>query len=587
VDGPLHDTHDERPKQQAIYGKTRAEVAEKLTAAMADRNKGLVFDDENMTVAEYLDSWLSGSVRGSVRQSTYDGYEIAVRVHIKPALGRLKLKKLTPAHVTNFYQDRLAAGFAPASVNKWHVTLHKALDQAVKWHMLSCNVCEAVKAPRPMYKEMRALSAKETRRLLDATRGDRLEALYVLAVHTGMRQGELLALKWSDVDLENATISVRRTITKSGTRLLLGEPKTKKSRRTICLTEVATEALRDHLQRQMEEMERLERIAHRPALLDAMRHERLLEGPQAQGARRGRPERPEEGGRSPLRSLGLDAQALAEAARANRGGRPQAFAGEDAEHLQNRRGAACPVGAARRELRGYPGAPLRAVGGAAGSAGVGLDDEPGGAQAGLDVQKKSLVASERDEQARGTWRERLKGIDPERLVFVDECSTNVAMVPRYARSPKGQRAYGKAPRNWGKNVTLISSITLLGIGPSMSIEGPSDTESFGLFLREVLCPALRRGQIVVMDNLSVHKSAWARELVEAEGAEVLLLPPYSPDFNPIEEAFSKVKGALRRAKARTLAALFEATHSALGSVTAQDARGFFGDCGYRPPMQSM
>ena len=197
------------------------------------------------------------------------------------------------------------------------------------------------------------------------------------------------------------------------------------------------------------------------------------------------------------------------------------------------------------------------------------------------------MASERDEQARGTWRERLKGIDPERLVFVDECSTNVAMVPRYARSPKCQRAYGKAPRNWGKNVTLISSITLSGIGPSMSIEGLSDTESFGLFLREVLCPALRRGQIVVMDNLSVRKSAWARELVEAEGAEVLLLPPYSPDFNPIEEAFSKVKGTLRRAKARTLAALFEATHSALGSVTAQDARGFFGDCGYRPPMQTM
>lgn len=173
------------------------------------------------------------------------------------------------------------------------------------------------------------------------------------------------------------------------------------------------------------------------------------------------------------------------------------------------------------------------------------------------------------------------------MVFVDECSTNVAMVPRYARSPKGHRAYGKAPRNWAKNVTLISSITLSGIGPSMSIEGPSGTESFGLFLREVLCPSLRRGQIVVMDNLSVHKSAWARELVEAEGAEVLLLPPYSPEFNPIEEAFSKVKGVLRRAKARTLAALFEATHSALGSVSAQDARGFFGDCGYRPPMQSM
>jgi transposase len=133
-------------------------------------------------------------------------------------------------------------------------------------------------------------------------------------------------------------------------------------------------------------------------------------------------------------------------------------------------------------------------------------------------------------------------------------------------------------------VTLICSISLEGgIGPSLSIEGSSDTESFGLYLREVLCPALRPGQIVVMDNLSVHKSAWARELVEGEGAEVMLLPPYSPDLNPIEEAFSKVKGTLRKAKARTREALFEATHRALCALTPDDARGFFGHCGYGTP----
>ncbi len=194
------------------------------------------------------------------------------------------------------------------------------------------------------------------------------------------------------------------------------------------------------------------------------------------------------------------------------------------------------------------------------------------------------MASERDEEARGAWRERLKGIDPKRLVFVDECSTNVALTPRYGRAPKGERARGSAPRNWGRNVTLISSITLEeGIGPSLSIEGSSDGESFGLFLRELLCPKLERGQLVVMDNLSVHRGAWVRELIEAEGAEVLLLPPYSPDFNPIEEAFSKVKGALRKAKARTLQALFEATHRALSGVTVEDARGFFGHCGYGTP----
>jgi len=167
---------------------------------------------------------------------------------------------------------------------------------------------------------------------------------------------------------------------------------------------------------------------------------------------------------------------------------------------------------------------------------------------------------------------------------VDECSTNIALTTRYARAPRGQRARGSAPRNWGKNVTLISSITLDGgIGPSLSMEGSSDGESFGLFLREMLCPRLKRGQIVVMDNLSVHRGAWVRELIEEKGAEVLLLPPYSPDFNPIEEAFSKVKGLLRKAKARTREALFEATHRALSAVTVEDARGFFGHCGYGTP----
>ncbi len=170
-------------------------------------------------------------------------------------------------------------------------------------------------------------------------------------------------------------------------------------------------------------------------------------------------------------------------------------------------------------------------------------------------------------------------------MFVDESSTNVALTPRYARAPRGERAYGKAPRNWGKkNVTLISSITLAGgMGASLSIEGSSDTESFGLYLKEILCPALRRGQIVIMDNLSVHKSKWVRELIEARGCQLWLLPSYSPDLNPIEEAFSKVKGLLRKAKARSLELLFEATHRALSAVTVEDARGYFEHCGYKTP----
>jgi transposase len=191
-----------------------------------------------------------------------------------------------------------------------------------------------------------------------------------------------------------------------------------------------------------------------------------------------------------------------------------------------------------------------------------------------------VVATERDEQKRSAFRERLKGVDPKRLLFVDESSTNVALTPRYGRAPKGERARGRAPRNWGKNVTLISSIGSEGMGPSMSIEGPSDTDSFGIYVREILAPKLKAGQIVVMDNLSVHKGKWVRELIERRGCQLWLLPPYSPDFNPIEEAFSKVKALLRRAQARVLEALFEATEEALSAISAQDARGYFEHCGY-------
>jgi transposase len=198
----------------------------------------------------------------------------------------------------------------------------------------------------------------------------------------------------------------------------------------------------------------------------------------------------------------------------------------------------------------------------------------------VELQKKTLGATERDEEARSAFRKRLKGVDAERLLFVDESSTNVALTPRYGRAPRGERAIGKAPRNWGKNVTLISSIGVEGMGASMSIEGSSDTDSFGLYMREVLAPSLKSGQIVLMDNLSVHTSGWVRELIEERGCKLWLLPSYSPDLNPIEEAFSKVKGLLRKAKARTLQVLFEATAQALDAVSADDARGYFEHCGY-------
>ena len=166
---------------------------------------------------------------------------------------------------------------------------------------------------------------------------------------------------------------------------------------------------------------------------------------------------------------------------------------------------------------------------------------------------------------------------------MDESSTNVRMVPLRARAPKGQRAFGKAPKNWDKNVTLISSISLEGMGASMSIEGSADGEAFALYIERFLCPELKEGQIVVMDNLQVHKMRRVRQLIEGRGCSLVFLPSYSPDFNPIEEAFSKAKTLLRRAKARSFEALVDATGAALSAVSEQDALGFFTHCGYDTP----
>ena len=176
-------------------------------------------------------------------------------------------------------------------------------------------------------------------------------------------------------------------------------------------------------------------------------------------------------------------------------------------------------------------------------------------------------------------------IDPRKLVFVDEMGTNTSLCPRYAYSPKGRRAYTQVPRNRGANTTLIASMSLEGMGPCLAVEGATTATVFEAYVEKVLAPSLRRGQIVVLDNLSAHKSERARKLIEGRGCQLLFLPPYSPDFNPIEEAFSKIKGLLRKAQARTREALIEALGVAISAVNARDARGFFEHGGYRLPVQ--
>jgi transposase len=174
-------------------------------------------------------------------------------------------------------------------------------------------------------------------------------------------------------------------------------------------------------------------------------------------------------------------------------------------------------------------------------------------------------------------------------VFIDESGFHTSMTRLRARAPKGERVYGKVPRNRGKNQTLIASVTLEGgMGAAVSIEGSTDAELFETYdVEEFLAPTLTAGQVVVLDGLGAHRSERVRELVEERGADLLFLPPYSPDLNPIEEAFSKIKNIVRKAGARAREALNEAISEAISAITLEDAAGWFAHCGYRPQDQSL
>jgi len=200
----------------------------------------------------------------------------------------------------------------------------------------------------------------------------------------------------------------------------------------------------------------------------------------------------------------------------------------------------------------------------------------------VDTEKKTLAASERKEEERREWEEKAKHLDARKLVFLDESGSNIALTRLYGRAPKGKRARGSIPRNRGKNMTVISCLTFDGLGESLILDGAANGELFELYIERFLAPSLKPGQIVIMDNLSIHKRQKVRELIEARGCEVLFLPPYSPDFSPIEEAFSKIKAVLRKIGARTRDALQEALEYALTTVSASDAAGWFRHCGYLP-----
>ncbi len=203
----------------------------------------------------------------------------------------------------------------------------------------------------------------------------------------------------------------------------------------------------------------------------------------------------------------------------------------------------------------------------------------------MATQKKSKLAQERDEGLRALWRWLATRFDVRRLVFVDESGMHTSMDRLRSRAPRGERAYGKVPRNRGKNTTLIASMSLSGMGEAMCIQGSTDAQAFEVYIEHFLAPALKEGQVVVLDKLGAHRPKRIREFIEASGAELLFLPSYSPDLNPIEEAFSKIKNILRKLGARTHEALLKAMEEALSKVTPGDAAGWFDHCGYQVEVQ--
>jgi transposase len=200
------------------------------------------------------------------------------------------------------------------------------------------------------------------------------------------------------------------------------------------------------------------------------------------------------------------------------------------------------------------------------------------------TEKKSLHAAEQDTEAgrrqRAKWWEQMGRIEAERLIFLDESGVTTEMTRRYGRALGSARVQEGTPAGHWKTLTVLGAVCQSGWVATMTIQAATDGEVFRAYLEHVLCPQLKSGQIVVMDNLSAHKVNGVRALIEAAGAELRYLPPYSPDFNPIEKCWSKVKQALRATKARTLETLEQAMADALTTITAQNAANCFRHCGY-------
>jgi len=238
VDGAL--------KRRSVFGRTKAEAAQKLRAALSARDAGTLPAAGKQSAAQYLETWLAG-VQPNVRPRTFRSYSQIVRDHLVPALRSTPLTKVAPQQLQRLYAQLQEHGRSPKTVRNVHGVVHQALAQAHSWHLVAANVADLVKPPPQRRPEMKALTAEQARQVLEAARGDDLEALWILALTAGLRQGELLALKWPDVDLDRGSLRVVASLVRIlGKESVLAEPKSRRSRRQVELSASAVDALRRH-----------------------------------------------------------------------------------------------------------------------------------------------------------------------------------------------------------------------------------------------------------------------------------------------------------------------------------------------------
>jgi len=243
----------ENGKRKTLYGKTRKEVADKLNTALQEQKQGLLITGPSQTVANYLQYWLEKVHKTTIKESTYALYRRNLKNHIIPALGHIQLQKLTADQVQAFYSEMASKGLSSGTIRLLHTIFDAALGDAVQWKRLAVNVCDAVKLPRLSQREARPLDQEQAQRLLRAAQGNRLACLLTVALTTGMRLGELLALRWDDVNLEKQVLQVRSTVDYvPGLGRVASEPKTEAGKRRIVLPQMTVEALKQQRAHQLE-----------------------------------------------------------------------------------------------------------------------------------------------------------------------------------------------------------------------------------------------------------------------------------------------------------------------------------------------